>query len=98
MQLIWPDELKPILEHQAAEAGCASVDEYTLRVYLQAAEAQSPGQDWDSIIHAAGLDPDCLERELLDGLASGPATPMTANDWSDVRQRVRDRLAAQAPS
>ena len=94
MQLTWPDELKPILEHEAAAAGCASGDEYTLRVYLQTAQPQSPGHDWHSVLEAAGLEPASLERELLAGIASGPATPMTADDWSDLRKRVFARLGA----
>ena len=32
-----------------------------------------------------------LEAKLLEGLASGPPEPMTAADWSRIRQTVRDR-------
>ncbi|MBV9851334.1 MAG: hypothetical protein JO250_16815 [Armatimonadetes bacterium] len=34
-----------------------------------------------------------LEQLLLEGIRSGPATPMTAQDWQDIRQEVRDRAA-----
>jgi Arc/MetJ-type ribon-helix-helix transcriptional regulator len=33
--------------------------------------------------------------EVRKGLESGPATPMTKEDWATVRQRVADRLAQQ---
>lgn len=35
-----------------------------------------------------------VEKLLLEGLNSGPATPMTAQDWQDIRQSIRKRLAA----
>ena len=34
-----------------------------------------------------------VEELLLEGLDSGPATPMTAQDWEDIRQEIRERLA-----
>ena len=37
-----------------------------------------------------------LEELLLEGLNSGPATPMTAADWDDIRRQVRDRLAKKS--
>ncbi len=35
---------------------------------------------------------DRLENLLLEGLDSGTATPMTQQDWQDIRSAVRDRL------
>jgi len=32
-----------------------------------------------------------IERELLDGIASGPATPLQKSDFEDVRDRIRNR-------
>ena len=34
-----------------------------------------------------------LEALLLEGLDSGTATPMTTQDWEDIRQTVRERVA-----
>jgi hypothetical protein len=95
MQLTWPDELKPHLERQAELAGCASVDEFTLRVFLQA-NPSAAGDSGTAIIDAAGLNPDDLEREIQAGLESGEARPMTSNDWADLRQRVAERLEKSA--
>jgi hypothetical protein len=34
-----------------------------------------------------------LEAEFLKGLESGPSTPMTPQDWQDIREEVRRRTA-----
>ncbi|MEH1819168.1 MAG: type II toxin-antitoxin system ParD family antitoxin [Nostoc sp.] len=34
-----------------------------------------------------------LETMLLEGLNSGNATEMTPDDWEDIRQVVRERIA-----
>jgi antitoxin ParD1/3/4 len=34
-----------------------------------------------------------LETLLLEGLDSGAATPMTDQDWEDIRKAVRERFA-----
>lgn len=36
-----------------------------------------------------------LEIELLQGLSSGAATPMTKKDWQDLQAQVQKRLAEQ---
>jgi antitoxin ParD1/3/4 len=38
-----------------------------------------------------------LEELIIEGLESGPATEMTAQDWEDIRRRVRERYAARPP-
>ena len=98
MQLTWPDELKTYLEQEAEKAGYSSVDEFTLQVFLKANPSEASDQDLDSIIESAGLNADDLEREILAGINSGPATPMTAADWDDLRQRVERRLGGSIPS
>ncbi len=34
-----------------------------------------------------------LESQLLEGLDSGEATPMTANDWVDIRRAVCEQIS-----
>jgi len=36
-----------------------------------------------------------LERKLLEGLNSGPATEMTQKDWKELRDGLRKRLAGR---
>ncbi len=33
------------------------------------------------------------DAALIEGIESGPSTPMTAKDWKDIRQEGRRRLA-----
>ena len=35
-----------------------------------------------------------LESLILEGIQSGPATPMTENDWDEMRASVRARIKA----
>jgi len=37
-----------------------------------------------------------IEALLMEGLQSGPATPMTSPLWGALRQRVRERLGKHA--
>ena len=36
-----------------------------------------------------------IEEALLEGLNSGPATPMTQKDWDYIRKEARRRVAAR---
>ena len=36
-----------------------------------------------------------LERKLLEGLYSGPATAMTPEDWKELRDGLRKRFAGR---
>lgn len=36
-----------------------------------------------------------LERELLEGLSSGPATEMTKAEWKELRDGLRKRLTGR---
>ena len=39
-----------------------------------------------------------VEALLLEGLDSGSATPMTENDWEDIRKAVRERIGKRQGS
>jgi hypothetical protein len=89
MQLTWPDEMRPFLEEQSSKANCASIDEYTLRIFLQANPESR---------RTLNIAPDELERELIAGVTSGPATPMTSADWVELRRQVESQLAQSSGS
>jgi antitoxin ParD1/3/4 len=62
---------------------------------VAAGESESPDAFIQGLIREAQKR---RARERVDdliqeGLDSGPATPMTADDWSELRRRVADRLA-----
>jgi antitoxin ParD1/3/4 len=51
--------------------------------YIQALIRQDQDQDQDQR--------DYLEPLVLEGLNSGPSTPMTQSDWDDIRATVQER-------
>lgn len=71
-----PDSLKEFVEQQAESGGYPSASDYV-----------------ESLIREAQL---CavkqeLDTKLLEGLDSGPATPMTRGDWDELKRRVWQR-------
>ena len=94
MQLTWPDELKTYLEKEAEKAGYSSVDEYTLQIFLK---ANPSDRDLDSMAEFENWSAADLDREILAGINSGPAMPMTADNWEGLRTRVMRRLGGSAP-
>lgn len=74
------DETLVFLNRQAAESGCESAGVYV------AALIAADYKQWAR---------ENLERLLLEGIESGPATPMTRRDWDDLRLRVRQRIASE---
>jgi Arc/MetJ-type ribon-helix-helix transcriptional regulator len=71
-----PDETRSFIEAQAAERGCASAGEYLLALVQEAQLRQAK----------AGID-----AKLIEALESGPATPMTRDDWDELERQVWER-------
>jgi hypothetical protein len=97
MQLTWPDELKSFLEQEAEKAGYSSVDDFTLQTFLNANALNATDEDLD-LTETSALNVEDLERELVAGINSGPATPMTKADWEELRKRVLRRLGGSSPT
>jgi antitoxin ParD1/3/4 len=57
-----------------------------------AAGYSSPSDFVGALIRTARRDVAAkrLESALLEGLSSGPATPMTDQDWAELRELARD--------
>ena len=68
-----PDDLKAVAESRAAECG------RSLDAYLSALIRADAERD---------LEPD-VEKQLIAGLDSGPATELAPNFWQDIKLRVR---------
>jgi Arc/MetJ-type ribon-helix-helix transcriptional regulator len=68
--------MKAFIEAKMASEGYASASEY-LRGLIR--EAQK---------HQAKVE---LEAKLREALESGPATPMTREDWAELERRVWER-------
>ena len=73
-----PETLHEFVERQVAEGGYADVDEY-IRKLLGEEEKKKAREK--------------VEALLLEGINSGSPTPMTAQDWEDIRREVRERHA-----
>lgn len=73
-----PDELRAYIDERVERGDFSTPSEF-VRALIRA------DRDRDSQRR--------LEQLLLEGLDSGPATEMTAEDWEDIRSTVRGRLA-----
>lgn len=72
MNISLPPGLKAWIEEQVAKGGYSTASEY----FRELARRDR------AISEAYQL----LEAKLIDGLNSGPSTPMTSEDWDYVRQ------------
>jgi antitoxin ParD1/3/4 len=80
MNISLPDEMKAFVEEQMASEGFASASEY-LRALIREAQKRLAKRE--------------LEAKLLEGLQSGPATPMTREDWDSIEREAMERLARE---
>jgi antitoxin ParD1/3/4 len=70
--------MRTYIEEKVAAGGYSSVSEYFRELVRQDQKRQAAEH---------------LEAMLLEGLNSGNATEMTPDDWEDIRQAVRERIA-----
>ena len=78
MNIALPENLKSFVQHQVETGGYSSVSEY-IRELIRKDQKEKAR--------------DALEAEILKGLESGEPTPMTAEDWTAIRDEVRRRHA-----
>jgi antitoxin ParD1/3/4 len=83
MNIAIPKQLKSFVQRQVERRGYSSVSEYVRDLIRGDQERQAITT---------------LEAEFLKGLDSGPATPMTQQDWQDIREEVRRRSANRRKS
>jgi antitoxin ParD1/3/4 len=75
--------MRTYVEEQVAKGGYGSVSEY-FRELVRLDRKRKAAER--------------VEAMLLSGLNSGTATPMTDEDWEDVRQAVREKFAKRKGS
>jgi antitoxin ParD1/3/4 len=80
MNISLPDEMKAFIEAQMSQDGFASASEY-LRCLIREAQKRQAKQ--------------ALEAKFREALESGPATPMTREDWIALQQEALDGLAGE---
>ncbi|MFO5528234.1 MAG: type II toxin-antitoxin system ParD family antitoxin [Cuspidothrix sp.] len=72
-----PDTMRTYVEQLVAQGGYSSISEYFRELVRQDQKQRAKEQ---------------LQTMLLEGLNSGEATEMTAHDWEDIRQAVRNKI------
>jgi antitoxin ParD1/3/4 len=78
-----PESMQRFVEEQAKNRGYRTASEY-LQTLIKEAQLQQAREE--------------LDAKLLEGLDSGPATPMTAGDWDELKRRVWERHERQEKS
>jgi antitoxin ParD1/3/4 len=71
-----PSTMKKYVQERVATGGYGNLSEY-VRELIRTEQRQRARSE--------------LEALLLEGINSGPATEMTAEDWEKLRERVRQR-------
>jgi antitoxin ParD1/3/4 len=80
MNISLPDEMKAFVESEMAHEGYASASEY-LRALIRDAQKRRAKRD--------------LEAKFREALDSGPATPMTPEDWDSIEREALERLGSK---
>ncbi len=73
-----PDSLRVYVEEQLRVGGYSNASEYFSLLVEQDQQRQTKQH---------------LETMLIEGIESGTAEPMTAQDWDQIRQAVREGVA-----
>ncbi len=77
-----PDEMKTFVESEVSNGGYGGAGEY-LHALIREQQKRRAREE--------------LEAKLLEGIQSGEATPMTPEDWKDLKQEALARLANREP-
>jgi antitoxin ParD1/3/4 len=80
MNISLPDSMRQFVEVQVSNGGYGTISEYFRELVRQDKKRKAQEQ---------------LETLLLEGLNSGEATPMTEQDWMDIRAEVKRRALAR---
>jgi antitoxin ParD1/3/4 len=81
MNISLPDPLKQYVDSQVAAGAYSSASEYIRRLIREDQERR----------HREEID-----QKLLEAMDGGPSTPLTPQDWADIRREVRERAAQRA--
>jgi len=82
MNISLPGTLKSWVEKQVRKKGYSTASEYVRDVLRREQELEQ----------AVRMR---IDQQLIDGLNSGPASPMTDKDWTEIRREGRKRAATR---
>src|ERR1700733_8640735 len=104
MNITLPNPLLAAAEKRAVQAGFRSAAEYVAELVRRDLEYSTQDPDFYLRLtlsadgNPASVSPELLanrksqiEALLIAGLDSGPAEPMTAADWQDIRKEILER-------
>ena len=72
MNISLPDDMKAFVEDEAARKGFGTVSEYVRTIIRD--------------VQARQAERDRLDTLLIEGVDSGPATPLIKEDWEHIRR------------
>jgi antitoxin ParD1/3/4 len=78
MNISLPDDLKAFVKDQATKWGFGSVSQYMSAIIREQLQQEGEREKLDAL--------------LLDGLDSGPGTPMTRKDWEHISREGKKRI------
>jgi antitoxin ParD1/3/4 len=81
MNISLPGPLKEFVDSQVAAGAYSSASEYIRRLIREDQERSQREE---------------IDQKLLEALDEGHSTPMTPQDWEDIRREVRQRAARRA--
>ena len=93
MQISIPEFMKPWIDEQVRNGRYHTADELVLELLHREQERESEEPDDRGPAHLSVRTKDEVAAKLLEALDSGPATPMTSEDWEEIRHEVRERSA-----
>lgn len=76
MNIALPQAMKQFVQSQVERGGYSSVSEY-IRDLIRTDQKEKARE--------------ALEAEILRGIDSGTSTPMTSEDWAEIRSEVANR-------
>ena len=81
MNISLPDEMKAFVEVQATQKGFGTVSEYMRAIIRDVQEQNFEREQLDSV--------------LLEGINSGPGTPLARSDWERIRREGTKLIGAR---
>ncbi len=83
LDITLPDGVKQFVDEQVSRRDYGSPSDYVAHLIQSDQEERAI---------------DALETEVLKGIRSGPSTPMTSDDWREIREEVERLHAARQQS
>jgi antitoxin ParD1/3/4 len=80
MNISVPPRLRDWIRRRVREGGFGTASEFVRHVLREAWVEEEGGE---------------LERQILEGIRSGPSTPMTKKNWADIRREGLRRIKAR---